>query len=138
VVEKTMPIADTEFLFALNPKDKRHKDALKCLELKDLRITDVALLEFQTVLKARGRSNKDITSALIALKQIFENKRVKEVHTLNVKLLIKQMDIEERCKLSYFDSLIAASALVADGVIISDDLAFEKVPNLKRIALSKV
>jgi len=133
-----MPIADTEFLFALNPKDKRHKYALKYLELKDLRITDVALLEFQTVLKARGRSNKDITSALIALKQIFENKRVKEVHTLNVKLLIKQMDIEERCKLSYFDSLIAASALVADGVIISDDLAFEKVPNLKRIALSKV
>ena len=47
-----MPVADTELLFALNPRDRKHKHALKALNMKGLRIPDTALLEFQAVLRS--------------------------------------------------------------------------------------
>ena len=42
-------------------------------------------------------------------------------------LFIRQAEIEEKKGLSYFDSLIAASALAVDGaIIVSDDSAFDR------------
>jgi len=43
-----MPVADTEFLFALNPKDSKHEYAIRLLkEVSDLMVPDAAALEFQ-------------------------------------------------------------------------------------------
>ncbi|MEM1658359.1 MAG: hypothetical protein QXX87_01400 [Candidatus Jordarchaeales archaeon] len=62
-----MPVADTEFLFALNPRDKKHEKALKTLSIKDLKVPDTALLEFQAVLRARGRTAADVAKARLHL-----------------------------------------------------------------------
>ena len=66
-----MPVADTELLFTLNPRDPRYKSALRII--KELRgklyAPDVALLEFEIVLKSRGRSQDEIKQALLALKK---------------------------------------------------------------------
>ena len=132
-----MPVADTELIFALNPGDPKHKDALKRMkEIHNLKVPDTAILEFQIVLRARGRASSQVRLALLALRQILSQHNVEETNTLNTKLLISQCELEERYGLSYFDSLLAASALALDKQIISDDEAFDKIPGLKRISIT--
>lgn len=132
-----MPVVDTEFLFALNPKDKRHAKALEMLSMENLKVPDTALFEFQAVLRARGRNAREITRAMRALKYIF-GKKIKEVQTISIDLFILQAEIEEKYGLSYFDSLIAASALSVDGVVISNDRDFDRIDELKRVSLSNI
>ncbi|MEM2849950.1 MAG: PIN domain-containing protein [Candidatus Bathyarchaeia archaeon] len=74
--------------------------------------------------------------AVLALHEALTRSGVKEVKTLSLSLLVLQSELEDRYGLSYFDSLIAASALTLDRQVISDDEAFDRVPNLKRIPLS--
>lgn len=69
-----------------------------------------------------------------ALKYIF-SKKIKEVQTISIDLFILQAEIEEKYGLSYFDGLIAASALSVDGVIISNDKDFDRIEELKRIPI---
>jgi len=133
-----MPVADTEFLFALNPKDRKHQHAIRLLkEVSDLIVPDTAALEFQVVLRARGRNPSQVKMALLALHEVLKRNNVEEAETLSLSLLAFQSEIEEKYGLSYFDSLIAASALKLDRQVISDDDAFNRVPNLKRIPLSQ-
>jgi len=133
-----MPVADTELIFALNPKDPKHKNALrKVKEIRNLKVPDTALLEFQIVLRARGRTSSQVRLALLALRQILSQHNIEEINTLNTKLLITQCGLEEKYGLSYFDSLLAASALALDKQIISDDKAFDKIPGIKRIPITK-
>jgi len=132
-----MPVADTELLFALNPLDKKHEEAMKSLSLKGLKIPDTAVFEFQIVLRARGRKAKEVASAMRALKQICESRKLKEVCTAETTLFIRQTEIEEKYGLSYFDSLIAASAFKVDSAVVSDDSAFDRVQGLKRIPLGR-
>jgi len=133
-----MPVADTELLFLLNPKDPRHNKALKVLEgLKGrLFVPDVALLEFEITLKSRGRRNSEIRLALLALKEIFETYNVVEVETLNTLALTKHLEIMDNYGLSFFDSLIAAATLSVDGIVVSDDRDFDSVPEIKRIPIT--
>jgi len=100
------------------------------------RVPDTALLEFRIVLRARGRSSKEIASAMTALKYIFESYRIKEALTISIELFIKQAELQEKYGLSYFDNLIASSALMLDKVIVSDDKAFNKISKLRRIPLN--
>jgi predicted nucleic acid-binding protein len=133
-----MPVADTEFLFALNPKDCKHQNAIRLLkEVSNLVVPDTAALEFQAVLRARGRNPSQVKMALLALYEVLKRNNVKEAKTLGLSLLAFQSEIEENYGLSYFDSLLAASALTLDRQVISDDYAFDKVPGLKRIPLSQ-
>ena len=131
-----MPVADTELIFALNPNDKKHSAALEALTIKGLKVPDTALLEFQTVLRARGRKASEVASAVESLSYILKRSGVKEAHTLNTVLIIKQAEIEEKYGLTYFDSLIAASTLKLDGVVVSDDADFDRVPGLTRIPIT--
>lgn len=132
-----MPIADTEVLFALNPRDPKHTHAIKTLQdLDNITVPDTSILEFQIVLRGRGRSSSQVRNALLALHEILRRMKVGENKTINITLLALQCELEERHGLTYFDSLIAASALTLDGQVISDDRAFNKIPNLERIPLS--
>jgi len=133
-----MPIVDTEVLFATSPRDPRHQHALRVFkEVGSLKASDTAILEFQTVLRARDRETSEVKVALLALHEVLWRNNVEEVKTMNTNLLALQCELEERYMLSYFDSLIAASALVAERQVVSDDKAFDSVPELKRIPLSK-
>jgi predicted nucleic acid-binding protein len=132
-----VPVADTEFLFAFNPKDHKHEHAMRLLEqLGDIMVPDTAALEFQVVLRARGRNPSQVKIALLALHEALTRGNVKEAKTVNMSLLAFQSELEMRYGLSYFDSLVAASALTLDRQVVSDDKAFDRVPNLKRIQLS--
>ena len=132
-----MPVADTDLLFSLNPRDKKHEKAIKIISsVRGIKVPDTALLEFVIVLKARGKSNKDIRDALNALKEIFEMYLIKEVKTIDANLIVKQTEIEEKYGLTFFDSLIASSALKLDKTIISDDKAFDKLPELRRVPIT--
>lgn len=134
-----MPVADTDLLFALNPRDKKHDKALKIIStLRGIKVPDTALFEFVIVLKARGKKAEEIREALIALKEIFERNLMREVKTIDTELIVRQAEIEEKYDLTFFDSLIASSALKLDKKIISDDKAFDKIPDIERIPISEV
>ena len=90
-----MLVADTELLFAPNPKDRKYDKALKILLMRELRVPDTALLEFRIILRARWRSSKEIASAMTALKYVFESYRIKEALTISIELFIKQAELQE-------------------------------------------
>mgnify|MGYP000002773614 CR=1 FL=1 len=134
-----MPVLDTEVLFAFNPKDKHHRYAKRLLELiragrmSDVHITDVALLEFVTVLRSKGKSTDAICRLLRSLEVIMVKYGIIETCTLTVEALLRAMDFLQK-GVSFFDALIAASAESIDGIIISDDVVYNKL-GLRRIAL---
>lgn len=133
-----MPVADTEVVFALNPRDHKHRRALNVLdEIKGLLVPDTAVLEFQVVLRARGRNPSEVKMALLAVNEALTRHLVREVRTMSSTLLAVQCELEEAYGLSYFDSLLAASALAVDRQVVSDDEAFDRVPELTRIPLSQ-
>ncbi len=133
-----MPVIDTEVLFALNPNDSKHQHALNLFkEAIALIVPDTAILEFQMVLRGRGTSVSDTKLALVALHEVLNVNKVREANTIGTTLLAFQCDLEERDHLSYFDSLIAASALTLDHSLVSDDEAFQKIPDLTLIPLTK-
>lgn len=132
-----MPVADTELLFGLGDNDPRHPNVMLLLnEIKSVQAPDTAILEFQMVLKARGRSHEQVRLAILALTKALADNKISESKTIDTTLLALQTELESKYGLSYFDSLIAVSALSLDGQVISNDQAFDKVPDLTRIPLS--
>ena len=131
-----MPVADTEVLFALSPRDPRHGRVLKLLqERTDIKVPDVAVLEFQAVMRTRGRTFPEVKYALLALRELLSRYGAKEVQTLSSGMLVIQCELEERHGLSFFDSLVAAAALALDREVVSSDKAFDAVPGLARVTL---
>lgn len=131
-----MPVVDTEVLFAFSPADSKHSRVLKLLSSRaNVVAPDVAMLEFQIVLRARGRGTAQVKAAMLALHETLARYNVKEVKTLDSSLLALQCELEEKHRLSYFDSLVAAAALALDQKVISSDKAFDSVPDLERIPL---
>lgn len=135
-----MPVLDTEVLFALNPRDQKHESAVKTLsELREqgsgIYVPDTALLEFQIVLRTINKEPASIKASLLALRMVVEVIRGEEIKTIGSYLLAKQCEIEVNHGLTYFDSLIAASALSLDSQIVSDDHAFDRVTGIQRIPL---
>ena len=132
-----MPALDTEVLFAFDPRDKKHARVLKLLaSAKGLSAPDVSLLEFQLVLRSRGRSPEERSEAISDVYTILSAHGVEEAKTIDSDLFALQCELESEYALTFFDSLIAASALSLDSSIVSDDEAFDSVPNLRRISLS--
>ncbi len=134
-------MVDTEVLFGMNPKDKRHHDTLSRLQEllskhRKIFAPDTALFEFQTVLRSIDREPKVIRMIILGLRKALEINGVEEAKTIDSSLLAKQSEIEERYGLTYFDGLIAASALSLDGEIVSNDPAFDSVLGLKRTAIA--
>ena len=131
-----MPVLDTQVLFAMQPSDGKHERALELLaSTKRLTVPDTSLFEFLAVLRGRGKSNGAIKQIVLALGEVLRERDVAGVATMGPLLIASQCEVESEYGLSFFDSLIAASALATDGVVVSDDRAFDKVPGLKRVAL---
>jgi len=128
-------------MFALNAKDRYHLRALKRLaELREGKLklfaTDTAILEFQVVLRSVDRKSEAVRNALLALRSALQMNGAIEIATIDTELLARQCEIEQEYGLSYFDSLIAASALRLNDGILSDDESFDIVPSIARRALS--
>jgi len=136
-----LPVLDTEVLFALNPRDPKHSDALKLLSKlkKDGRkilVPDTATFEFQIVLRSINKSPSIIKTSILALRKAIEINGGGEVNTISSDLFASQCEIEEKHELTYFDSLMAASTLRLDSELVSDDDVFDRVPGIRRISLS--
>ncbi len=131
-----MPVLDTQVLFALNPRDPKHSAALKVLRSEqELVVTDTSILEFELVLKARGRKDQEIKESLLALSEFFSSTDIKEEKTIDLDLLVLSSEIQSKNGLSFLDSLIAASALSLDSAVVGDDKAFDQVSELKRVPI---
>ena len=130
-----MPVVDTEFLFGLGPKDANHEATMKALSRGDLSVPSAAMLEFQQVLRARGRKPQDVAEAISAIRKIMEENDVQEGPWINSSTLVLQCEIEVEYGLSYFDSLIAATAMITGEDVISNDEDFDRIKGLTRIPL---
>ncbi len=135
-----MPVLDTEVIFGLNPNDKHHASTVRILDelakkAQEILAPDTSIYEFQSVLRGLNKKLPEVKLVLASLKQVFEEHGIKEARTLGIGTILMQCEFEEKYGLSYFDSLIAASAFVLDRVIVSNDRAFDKVPDLARIPI---
>lgn len=131
-----MPVADTEVLFGFGTRDPRHSQVLRLLRGRtDVVAPDVVVLEFQLVLRARGRRPAELKMAMLALHEALSRYGVKEVSTISSSLLALRCEVEEKYGLSFFDSLVAAAALALDRKVISSDEAFDGVRGLERVPL---
>jgi len=131
-----VPALDTEVLFALDAKDRHHGRALKFLASRgDIIAPDTTILEFGLVMRSMGVGSADRGKAAATLNQALAAYGVRQERTIDARLLARQCELESRFGMTFFDSLIAASALALDGTIVSDDKAFDDVPGLRRISL---
>ena len=132
-----MPVADTQLLFGLNPADRHHRAVMEVINRTPLLVVpDTAVLEFTSVLRARGSPLQDVSDACGALMAILLENRVAEARTLGIGMLMDAAGLECGSGLSYFDAMIAASARSVDSVVVSDDDAFDRVPGLERIPIT--
>jgi len=125
---------ELDMLIALvNPEDKLHEHADRFFEkvargeLRDVRVATSALLEYELTLKSRGYPERDIREDIVAFKNL-----LKEC-PITSEVIVKASELREKYGLTYFDSLHAATAVLADGVIVSSDKDYEKVRGLKAI-----
>jgi predicted nucleic acid-binding protein len=131
-----LPALDTEVLFALDPKDPHHRRALRLLSSEPgLTVPDTALTEFVFVLRAMETGAREIGQIVLDVSKVLGDAGVKQAKTLDTLLLARQCELEVAQGMTFFDSLLAASALSLDQAIVSDDKAFDSVPGLKRIPL---
>lgn len=87
-------------------------------------------MEYELLLKSKKIKTPELIKDIIHFKAL-EN--IKEI-PLNSSIIILAQKLRESYNLTYFDSLHCASALHADGMIISTDKDFKNIKNLKLIA----
>lgn len=131
-----MPVADTELLFLLNPDDSRHKAAMDRLRAGHMSVPDTAFLEFAVVLRSKGLQPAVIREIILSVADTLKGLGVGTASVLGPEVIAQAASIEEKHGLSFFDALIAASSLILDRVVLSDDAAYDRVEGLKRVPLT--
>jgi len=131
-----MPVIELDMLIAyVNKADELHSVAVKIFnaivnrKLKNIGVPSSAYLEYELVLKSKGYDDESISKDIQAFKNI---KNLEEI-PLSSNVIIEASRLRQTYKLTYFDSLHAASALLFDGKIISTDNAYRRVFELEVI-----
>ena len=131
-----MPVIELDMLIAfVNPLDKHHTIASDLfMKIRDRRIKNVstaasAYLEYQLVHKSRGYGESEIRRDL-EMFRVFPN--IGE-RNLSLNTLIQASEFREKYGLSFFDSMHAATAVLADQKIISKDQTYERITGLVRL-----
>lgn len=102
--------------------------------IKNVYIPSSVFLEYELLLKSRKINVSELVRDIIHFKTL-EN--IKEI-PLNSSIIVLAQTLREKYKLTYFDSLHSASALHADGIMISSDNDFKNIKNLKVIEPNKL
>jgi len=128
-----MPLIENDVIFAfLNSLDKNHVIASDLMErlngVIEAEFSSVALIEMELVYISQGLESR-LLEDLVAVSTLQGIKML----SLVPDVAIAAAYIRKAQGLSFFDSHYAATALAGDGVIISFDVAYDKVPGLKRI-----
>ncbi|MCD6443895.1 PIN domain-containing protein [Candidatus Bathyarchaeota archaeon] len=131
-----MPLIELDMLIAfVNVSDELHRTAVAVFEkiaegeLKNVVIPASAYMEYELVLRSRGYNENVIREDVESFRRI---PNLGEA-PLTSSILIEASRLRERYRLSYFDSLHAASALSYDRTIVSVDQAYQTVAGLKAI-----
>ncbi len=142
-----VPIAETQFLFALRDVDPQNGIARQILEKTkeradfSLKIPPVAFIELISVLfsqsptrkskKSRSDTTSRIKQILNVIDKILDECRI-GIADFNLDQLISAMSIYNSTSIGLFDSLIAGVADDLKAEVVSDDEDFE-VAGLKRL-----
>ena len=130
-----MPLIENDLVFALlNLSDSRHEEASKFfrrleVEGQHATLSCVALIEMELVYMSNGLEGRLVNdlAAASALPGV-------DLIPLTADEVIAAAYLRGAYGLSFFDSHYAATALAEDGIIISYDQAYEKVPGLKLVS----
>ncbi|KPV62206.1 MAG: hypothetical protein AOA65_1977 [Candidatus Bathyarchaeota archaeon BA1] len=136
-----MPVLETDFLKALiDPRDRLHDKAVKALKRVEggqWYVASSAFLEFDLLLKKGGVS-------LEGRIDVFESLRPHIPLEVVCKLSHQTLAIAGRLQKAYgfsdfyFDSLHLGTTIEHDQQIVSSDMSFENVKEVKRIPLEKL
>lgn len=138
-----MPVLETDFLKGLiDPSDALHpaasKAAVKVVD-EGWVITSTALLELDLLLKSGGISQSDRIDVFEALEANYENETFL---SLTPHILADAVNLQylhgNQIRDFYFDSLHIATARSLDGVIVSSDAHFQKIPEVQWIDLRRI
>ncbi len=136
-----MPCIELDLLIAfVNSADRLHEDTdalfLKVSrnEIKNVYVASSAYVEYELVHKAKGVEEEEVADDLEA----FLNYPNLNEAPLKLETLIKAAELRKTYKLTYFDSLHAATAILNDGVITGTDQAYDSIPSLKRVSPQRI
>ena len=128
-----MPVIELDMLVALvNPRDRLHELADRLFSKiaagkVKAAVASSALLEYELLLRSRGYPEHEIRRDISAFRSLLPDVPITS------EVIVRASEVRERYGLTYFDSLHAASAMTADGVIVSTDRDYERVENLKAV-----
>lgn len=128
-----MPVADTEFLFALSSGDAKHKIVRAILQKKrrELLVPQIALFELIIVLLSEGKKAESAIKAVRTVEAILRGYGL-EMLPFDAEQLVRGLEIYRDYKRGFFDSLIAGCALAHDGIVLGDDDHFMGISGLER------
>ncbi|MFQ5980984.1 MAG: PIN domain-containing protein [Candidatus Heimdallarchaeota archaeon] len=129
-----MVVVDTEFLFGLRKDDPHHPECKAILDKdsKHLLIPGFAILEIVLVMMSQKKDTTSIKGFLESLLEIKSQYHMEE-RKIGLQEFIKGLEILETYPdRSFFDAMMASIALLTDQDILSNDSAFEKIPQLRR------
>lgn len=136
-----MPVLETDFLKALiDTSDNLHKASLKAsakLLGREWAIASSSFLELDLLLKNAGISPEE-------RREIFDSLKA-EIHVETILLMSHEvlsvaafLQLRYPLKNFYFDSIHLATAALHDGTIVSSDKEFDKLSEVRRVALEKL
>lgn len=133
-----MPLIENDIIFAfLNKLDRNHETATKLMQKLEngetkVEYSSVALVEMELVYMSQGLENRLVEdlATVAALPGI-------DVLPLTPNVAVAAAYIRGTHSLSFFDSHYTVTALAGDGMIISFDAAYDRVPGLTRIDPTK-
>jgi predicted nucleic acid-binding protein len=130
-----MPVIELDMLIAfVSAADSLHDDADRLFQqIRDGRLTRVrvatsALLEYELLLRSRGVEDAEIAEDVLAY-STYPN--LAEEPLDSNKLVLAQQ-LRDQYRLTYFDSLHCAAALLFDRTIIGTDSAYDAVAQIRR------
>lgn len=133
-----MYLVETEFLFGVNPKDRRHRQVAEILQLikrkkpGDFWACSSAFLEMGLVLKSRKLSADRIEETLFLVKEKLIESNVLEAW-LSSDDVIRLHELLRRFDVEYFDAMHAAIALGRDATLVTNDKVY-KILGVKTIS----
>ena len=133
-----MPVLDTVVLFgALDEEDEHHDASVAHMrrlssESADYWIAGFALFEFDVVMKSRGLTFDERMENYALLLKDFPSVSEKTLK-IGPGTLFLTAELEKNQGIDYFDAGIASESLQKNGIVVSTDRVFDKIPNLKRI-----
>ncbi|MHA2370977.1 MAG: PIN domain-containing protein, partial [Candidatus Hodarchaeales archaeon] len=120
-----MPVLDTMVLFgAADSDDPTHKEAKayidKVTPTGDYWLPSFALIEFDLVLRSRGKKAKEKMDIYLLFEKDFSEVSSRCL-PINATALYHLARLEDTYRIDYFDAGIVAQALTLDGIVVTKD-----------------